>query len=200
MEKAEQKIQETVQKMQGTVQKMQDMAQKIEEADAVLLGIGAEFTEKKAERAEILNAYNHLANLVQGKPWFAVTVNTDDLIYQSKLNDFFIVAPCGSESAGNVITMDTYDESSYLPQWQFYTNWLASTLGKKLCMLELGVGFEYPTVIRFPFEKTALYHQKSVLIRVHSSLAMVPEEVAERSICIRQNPVEFVNEMNIYTK
>lgn len=172
---------------------MEKILEAIRNADAVLIGTGDEFTERKAARKEIIRAYDTLAEMVAGKPWFAVTVNTDDLIYESRLNKFFIVAPCGSEAAGNVVTMENYDESAYLPQWQFYRNWLASTIGKKLCILELGVGLSYPSVIRLPFERTALFNLKSVLVRIHSKLAQVPEELAERSICIAEEPVAYLN-------
>lgn len=165
-------------------------------SDAVLLGFGDEFTLRKAAKEQVIAAYNQTARLIAGKPWFAVTVNTDDLIYESELNRFFIVAPCGSEAAGNVVTMENYDESAYLPQWEFYRNWLAATLGRKLCILELGVGLAYPSVIRMPFERTAKYNQKASLIRVHSKLAQAPEELAGRALCIPQNPVSFLLQQN----
>ena len=172
---------------------MERIREAIKNADAVLIGVCDEFTQRKAEKEQIIRAYNKVAELIEGKPWFAVTVNTDDLIYESKLNEFFIVAPCGSEAAGNAVTMENYDESAYLPQWQFYRNWLASTIGKKLCILELGVGLSYPSVIRLPFERTALFNQKAVLVRIHSKLAQAPEELAGRSICIPEEPVAYLN-------
>lgn len=167
----------------------------IDSSDMVLIGIGDQCSKEKAEREEIVKAYNCLAKLIAGKPWFAVTLNTDDLIYESELNRFFIVAPCGSEASGNVITNENYDESEYLPQWQFYMNWLSATLGKKLCILELGAGMAYPSVIRIPFEKTAIFNQKARLIRIHSKLAQVPKELEERSVCIEEKPIEFLIKM-----
>jgi len=175
---------------------MEEILKKIQDADMVLIGFGDEFSQKKAKREEIIRAYNCVNKMIQGKPWFAVTVNTDDLIYESGLNRFFIVAPCGSEAAGNVVTMENYDESAYLPQWQYYLNWLAVTIGKKLCILELGVGMSYPSVIRMPFERTAMFNQKADLIRVHSKLAFAPEQIADRCICISKNPVDFLIKIN----
>lgn len=172
---------------------MEEILRIIRGSEAVLLGFGDEFTEKKAKREKILSAYNRLAALVAGKPWFAVTVNTDDLIYESDLSRFFIVAPCGSDAAGNVASMEDYDESAYLPQWEMYRNFLAAVLGKKLCILELGVGLLYPSVIRFPFEKLALCQQKAALVRVHSKLAQAPAELGDRAVCVAQNPVEWLN-------
>lgn len=174
---------------------MKQIEQIIQESDMVLIGIGDEFTERKAEKEEILKAYQRLMDLVKGKPWFLVTVNTDDLVYDAGVNRFFVVAPCGSERSGNVVTNENYDESGYLPQWQYYMNWLTSTIGKKLCVLELGVGMAYPSVIRMPFERTVLYNQKSSMIRVHSKLAQVPEEIQNRSVCYDENPVKFLNNL-----
>lgn len=167
----------------------------IQESDMVLIGVGDEFTEKKASKEEILKAYQKVMELVKGKPWFLVTVNTDDLVYDAGVNSFFVVAPCGSERSGNVVTNENYDESGYLPQWQYYMNWLTSTIGKKLCVLELGVGMAYPSVIRMPFERTVLYNQKSSMIRIHSKLAQVPEEIKNRSVCYDENPVEYLNNL-----
>lgn len=164
----------------------------IADADMVLIGIGDQMSAKKAGREHCLEAYRALKELIRGKTWFAVTLNTDDLIYEAGLNRMFVVAPCGSEAEGNVITNEDYDESGYLPQWQFYMNWLTATLGKKLCILELGAGMAYPSVIRMPFERTVMVNQRSGLIRIHSKLAQVPEEITERSLCISEMPTDFL--------
>jgi len=130
--------------------------------------------------------------LIKGKFYFAVTLNTDDLIYEAGLEEALIVAPCGSDKTGNVVTNEHYDESGYLPQWQAYQKWLGNTLNQKFVILELGVGMEYPSVLRFPGEKMAYYNQKATLIRIHSSLSQVPAEISGRSVSVSENPVEFL--------
>lgn len=170
----------------------EEVKNRITDADMVLIGIGDQMSGEKMGREHALEAYRALQALIRGKTWFAVTLNTDDLIYEAGLNRMFIVAPCGSEAEGNVITNEDYDESGYLPQWQFYMNWLTATLGKKLCILELGVGMVYPSVIRMPFERTVLVNQRSGLIRIHSKLAQVPEEIVDRSLCISEMPADFL--------
>ena len=174
---------------------MNQIEEMIQASDMVLIGVGDEFTRKKADEEDILKAYRKLMDLVKGKPWFLVTINTDDLVYDAGVNKFFVVAPCGSERSGNVVTNDDYDESEYLPQWQYYLNWLTSTIGKNLCVLELGVGMAYPSVIRMPFERTVQYNQKASMIRIHSKLAQVPEEIQDRSVCYEKEPVKFLNEL-----
>ena len=58
---------------------------------------------------------------------------------------------CGAPLIPNTVAAEHYIEEGYLPQWQAYTRWLAGTLNKELLILELGVGFGTPTVIRWPF-------------------------------------------------
>lgn len=99
---------------------------------------------------------------------------------------------CGSKLRFNQLGVTSYAEEGYLEQWAEYTKWLQGTVNKKLCVLELGVGMEYPTVIRFPFEKIIYYNQKAFLYRVHSSLSQVGEEIADRCMAISEKPIDFL--------
>lgn len=234
--------------------------EKIKEADFVLVGIGQEmaWTEEASFTGEaawlneykkaadipdislehpILRAYETLAELLRGKLYFVVTMNTDDLIYRSSLNREQIVAPCGSisrlqceehvfdgkeeverikkelEAGKNPIEMERpicpicqrpasmntvktqgYLEEGYLPDWERYRRWLSCTLNKKLCILELGVSFQYPSVIRWPFEKTAFLNQKASFVRVNSKFFQLSEELSGKGISIAQNPVTLLNQ------
>jgi NAD-dependent SIR2 family protein deacetylase len=67
-----------------------------------------------------------------------------------------------------------------------YIDWLESTNGKKLCIIELGVGFNTPGVIRWPFERLTYLHEQAHLFRInkeyrewpgHGGYPMVPEEL-----------------------
>ena len=130
----------------------QKVLDRIKSSMMVLVGIGTEISEKHHTREELLAFYQEIAGAVKGKFYFVVTLNTDDLIYEAGFDPSLIVAPCGSDRTGNVITNGHYDESGYLPQWKAYQTWLGNTLNRELVILELGVGFEYPSVLRFPDE------------------------------------------------
>ena len=261
----------------------QKILEKLREAEMILVGIGEEFSpavpescrEKELypylqskyydtlpEDHEVIRAYSELRSLIGAKPYFVVTMNTDDLIYRTGFEQDLIVAPCGSmqklqctehiveagEIRDRILEMsevkDTADhtdfvpketglqtsekcrecsssevirrnavcpvcgaplqfhttetegylEQGYLPQWSRYTKWLSCTLNRRLCILELGVGFRYPRVVRFPFEKAAVYNQKATLVRVHSRLAQLPEELSQRGISVKKSPVQFLLE------
>lgn len=99
---------------------------------------------------------------------------------------------CGEKLRFNQLGVDRYAEEGYLERWSEYTKWLQGTVNKKLCVLELGVGLEYPTVIRFPFEKIIFYNQKAFLYRVHPTLYQLGEEIADKGLGIKENPVDFL--------
>lgn len=169
----------------------QKVLDRIKSSMMVLVGIGTEVSEKHHTREELLAFYQEIAGAVKGKFYFVVTLNTDDLIYEAGFDPSLIVAPCGSDRTGNVITNGHYDEGGYLPQWKAYQTWLGNTLNRDLAILELGVGFDYPSVLRFPDEKMTFFNQKSTLIRVHSEFPQIPKEIQERSLSVTADPVDF---------
>lgn len=222
----------------------------IENSEMVLVGIGEEFSPKLPEFSgdpamepyersryyadlpsdhAIIRAYNELRSLIGKRPFFVVTLNTDDLIYRSEFEREQIVAPCGSMgkmqckehildagpirdrvlAAGSVegqalcpvcgaslqfhtVEQEGYLEDGYLSQWERYKKWLTGTLNRKLCVLELGVGFAFPQVIRWPFERTAYYNKKAVFVRVHSRFPQTEAELAGKAVSIAQSPVELL--------
>lgn len=173
-------------------------------------------------KADVRQAYEKLYRLIQGKDYFIVTTNTDAVIFDSPLDSSRITAPCGNVTwrqcsksctkdiwepgeipddtcphcgaplTGNTIDADDYIEEGYLPQWQNYTSWLAATMNRELLVLELGEGFRTPTVIRWPFEKTVRYNQKSYFYRVNERFAQLAEGIQERAESVEGNSVEWV--------
>lgn len=99
---------------------------------------------------------------------------------------------CGSNLVFCNKNVKNYNEKIYLSQWEVYTAWMQKTLNKKVCILELGEGLKYPTVIRWPFEKIAFLNQKAVLIRIHSKLYQLTEELKERAYSIPSDPIAFL--------
>lgn len=101
---------------------------------------------------------------------------------------------CGKLADFNKINLnrkELYCEH-YLPEWKKYMKWISGTLNKKLLLLEFGVDFTYPQLIRWPFERTTLLNQKAFLIRVHKSLSNVPEELKERAESIAVDSRELL--------
>lgn len=105
---------------------------------------------------------------------------------------------CGKPLVFNTVKAPVYQESVYLPMWNQYMKWLQGTLHKNVCILELGVGFRYPTVIRWPFERAAYLNRKADFIRIHHSLYQLSEELKEKGTSISENAVDFLQ--NIFVQ
>lgn len=103
---------------------------------------------------------------------------------------------CGRKMVFNNLYAENYLEEGYLNQWNLYGKWLQGTLNKKLCIIELGVGMQFPSVIRWPFEKTGYFNQKSFFYRVHENLYQITAELAERGEGICKNAVEFLADIS----
>lgn len=58
---------------------------------------------------------------------------------------------------------------------------------KKLLLLELGVGFNTPTIIRFPFEKLVKENKQINLLRLNLNEAVIPGSIEKRAIGINQD-------------
>lgn len=100
---------------------------------------------------------------------------------------------CNTAYQFNHIQED-YQEEGYLEQWNQYTKWLQGTLHHNLCVLELGVGLQYPTVIRWPFEKVAFFNQKAQFIRIHHKLYQLSEELSDRGTSIESNALKLLGQ------
>ncbi len=85
-----------------------------------------------------------------------------------------------------------YNESAYLENWGKYTQFLSNTMGKSLLLIELGVSLDYPTVIRWPFEKVAFVNNKAHLIRVHDKLYHHTPEIKDKTDSIQMNSVNYI--------
>lgn len=160
-----------------------DLQEALEEAEFVLAGIGEEFqkTEDQEQNVAIKEAYDCLARLLKGKVYFIVNQNTDELMDSSDFLPFMIAAP-----------LDEGKEAASPERWNSYLNWLTATLNHKLLILELGVGFGRPQIIRWPFEKTLLFNWKAKMIRVNGKFPQLPEDTGERGMAVRENAVTWL--------
>ena len=65
-----------------------------------------------------------------------------------------------------------------------FGEFLDRSRNSKLVLLETGVGFNTPTIIRFPFERMAREKKGRTLIRLNLDEAVVPESLGGRAIGI----------------
>ncbi len=99
---------------------------------------------------------------------------------------------CNAPLILNNVYAENYDEKGYLTQWEQYTRWLQGTLNRRLLILELGVGLQFPSVIRWPFEKVAFFNQKSEFYRVNEKLYQLSDKLKEKGTSISENAIDWL--------
>ena len=73
-----------------------------------------------------------------------------------------------------------------------YEKFIQDNKYKKLVLIELGVGFNTPGIIRFPFEKLA-YDNNIILIRINDKYCDMAYELQEQSFCIKEDCSVAIN-------
>ncbi len=93
----------------------------------------------------------------------------------------------------------------YKSEERRYHNWIEGTFGKRLCIIELGVGFNPPGVIRRPFEQLTYAHEQAHLFRInkeyrewpgHGGYPMVPRELRGRATSMPFDAKEVVEHLH----
>ena len=67
---------------------------------------------------------------------------------------------------------------------------------KKLLLLELGVGFNTPTIIRFPFEKLVKENKQVTLIRLNLNEAVIPESIEQQAVGINKDIKQTIKDLH----
>ena len=67
---------------------------------------------------------------------------------------------------------------------QRYADFLRARQGQRILFLELGVGYNTPGIIKYPFWQMTAENPKATYVCINVGEAACPEEIAERSICI----------------
>lgn len=102
---------------------------------------------------------------------------------------------CGGYMALNNVYADKYNEKGYLEDWQIYTKWLQGTLNRNLFLLELGVSMGFPSVVRRPFERAAVYNKKAYLCRVNENIYQLPADLSSKGCGISKNAIDWLSQL-----
>lgn len=76
-----------------------------------------------------------------------------------------------------------------------YEEFIGSHRGKKVVLLELGVGFNTPAIIRFPFEKMMRQNPNWTLIRLNLDEAAIPEQLEKRAVGINADLADSIPDL-----
>jgi len=100
---------------------------------------------------------------------------------------------CGNEMDCNLRHTNDFvqDENWYKAEKQ-YTEFIKSCKDKKVVYLELGVGFNTPGIIRFPFEQMTYQNENATLIRINRDYPDGEKENSSRTISFTEDMSEII--------
>ncbi len=102
---------------------------------------------------------------------------------------------------GGVIEIYLHDDVYFVEDenWhaaeERFSRFLSECVNGKTVLLELGVGFNTPTIIRFPFEKLTRQHENISLVRLSRSKAMVPADLGSRAVGINADMAQSITDL-----
>lgn len=103
---------------------------------------------------------------------------------------------CGGPMANNLRSDDTFveDEAWHLAAGR-YRDFLREHEGARLLFLELGVGWNTPGIIKYPFQRMAAGNERAVYACVNLGEAAAPRELEGRSILVDGDIGEVLREL-----
>ncbi|WP_028521291.1 SIR2 family NAD-dependent protein deacylase [Ruminococcus flavefaciens] len=78
---------------------------------------------------------------------------------------------------------------------EHYDNFLQAHSGQHILFLELGVGYNTPVIIKYPFWKMTAQNPKAVYACLNYGEAYAPDEIVEQSICIDGDIRDVLNKL-----
>lgn len=105
---------------------------------------------------------------------------------------------CGRNMTMN-LRADNYfvEDGAWHEAEERFCRFLEECEDKRTVLLELGVGFNTPAIIRFPFEKLVREHENISLVRLSRSKAMVPADLGERVVGINADMAGSITDIAV---
>lgn len=103
---------------------------------------------------------------------------------------------CGGPMTMN-LRCDAYfvEDGDWHASARRFEQFLDDCLTRRTVLLELGIGFNTPTIVRFPFERLAREHRSMTLVRLNLDEAFIPQSLGGRAIGINADMGSSIPEL-----
>jgi NAD-dependent SIR2 family protein deacetylase len=104
---------------------------------------------------------------------------------------------CGSDMFIHARIDASFVDDIHEPERQALFKWLAAQECKRVLLLDLGSGFNTPTVIRLPMEKLTLALADATLVRVNLDHADTTLDLGNKVISVQSDIKEFIERISL---
>lgn len=92
---------------------------------------------------------------------------------------------CGAEMTTNLRIDDRFvEDDGWHAAQERYRDFLRENRDGRILFLELGVGFNTPGIIKYPFWKMTYRNPKAIYACINMGEAFAPREIAKQSVCV----------------
>ena len=104
---------------------------------------------------------------------------------------------------GKPLTMNLHSDDKFVEDegWhraaERYENFLRTREGGKILFLELGVGYNTPVIIKYPFWQMTAKNPNAIYACINHGQAVCPQEIKKQSICIDTDIGSIINQIAI---
>lgn len=92
---------------------------------------------------------------------------------------------CGKPLTMNLRSDDTFaEDEGWHRAAERYEDFLRTRTGGKILFLELGVGYNTPVIIKYPFWQMTAKNPNAIYACINQGQAVCPQEIEQRSICM----------------
>ena len=92
---------------------------------------------------------------------------------------------CGKPLTMNLRSDDTFvEDEGWHRAAERYENFLRTREGQKILFLELGVGYNTPVIIKYPFWQMTAKNPNAIYACINPGQAVCPQEIERQTICI----------------
>ena len=102
---------------------------------------------------------------------------------------------CGKPLTMNLRSDDTFvEDNGWHRAAERYQNFLRTRAGGKILFLELGVGYNTPVIIKYPFWQMTAKNPNATYACINNGQAICPTEIQHKSICINDDILNIIHE------
>ena len=92
---------------------------------------------------------------------------------------------CGKPLTMNLRCDDTFvEDEGWHAAAERYENFLRTRAGQKILFFELGVGYNTPVIIKYPFWQMTAKNPNAIYACINQGQAVCPQEIKKQSICM----------------
>lgn len=103
---------------------------------------------------------------------------------------------CGGNMDMNLRKDDKFvQDENWYKQLKAYKDFLKEMKNKNVVLLEIGVGFNTPGIIRFPFEKMTIENSKTRLIRINKDYLKCFLDIEDKTITFNEEVKQILDDL-----